>query len=153
MASAQTLPMRVVVDSREQAPWSFNGAPVYEGTVVVQGSLSVGDYSIAGLEHLVAVERKGWQDWISCLGRERDRFVRELERARGLECFAVVVEGRFEDMARPRLQGHAQRAQRMPIAGQLRVPSQGARALRGKQGRRAVCRLVHPAPVPAGQAP
>lgn len=99
MGSTQTLPMRVVVDTREQAPYDFAGASCYAGTTVEQGSLSTGDYSIRGLEHLVAVERKGWQDWIACLGRERDRFVRELERGRGLECFAVVVEGRFEDMA------------------------------------------------------
>ena len=99
MASAQTIPMRVVVDTREQAPYDFAGASCYAGTTTVAGTLSVGDYSIAGLEHLCAVERKGWQDWIACLGRERDRFVRELERARALECFAVVVEGRFEDMA------------------------------------------------------
>lgn len=100
MGSAQTFPMRVVVDTREQAPYDFAGASCYAGTTVEPGTLSVGDYSIRGLEHLCAVERKGWQDWIMCLGRERERFVRELEKARALECFAVVVEGRFEDMAR-----------------------------------------------------
>ena len=71
MASPQTLPMRVVVDTREQCAYDFAGASCYAGTTVEQRSLSTGDYSLRGLEHLVAVERKGWQDWISCLGRER----------------------------------------------------------------------------------
>lgn len=99
MASPQTLPMRVVVDTREQAPYDFAGASCYAGTVVEQGSLSTGDYSIRGLEHLCAVERKSLPDFVACLGRERERFVRELERGRGMECFAVVVEGDFASLA------------------------------------------------------
>jgi len=99
MASPQTVPMRVVVDTREQAPWSFNGAAVYEGTTVVQGSLQCGDYSLAGFEGLVACERKSLPDLVACLGRERPRFERELERARGLDAFAVVVEGSWQELA------------------------------------------------------
>lgn len=99
MPSPQTVPMRVVCDTREQAPYSFAGASCYAGTTVEPGSLSTGDYSLKGLEHLVAVERKSLPDFVACLGRERDRFVRELERGRGLECFAVVVEGDFASLA------------------------------------------------------
>lgn len=99
MASPAPQPLRVVVDTREQAPYDFAGASCYAGTVVEQGSLSTGDYSLKGLEHLVAVERKSLPDFVACLGRERDRFVRELERGRGLECFAVVVEGDFASLA------------------------------------------------------
>ena len=99
MGSTQTLPMRVVVDTREQAPWRFDSAPVYEGTVVVQGSLQSGDYSLEGFEGLVACERKSLPDLVQCLGRERPRFARELERARGLDAFAVVVEGSWQELA------------------------------------------------------
>ena len=49
--------MRVIVDSREQAPFPFRG-PRYEGVTVEVGTLSVGDYSLAGLADKVAVERK-----------------------------------------------------------------------------------------------
>ena len=111
MASAQTFPLRVVVDSREQAPWSFTGASVYEGTQVVQGSLQSGDYSLEGFEHLVACERKSLPDLVACLGRERPRFARELERARGLDAFCVVVEGSWQELAqgqyRSQLQPHS----------------------------------------------
>lgn len=41
--------MRVIVDSREQAPFPFRG-PRYEGVTVEVGALSVGDYSLAGQE-------------------------------------------------------------------------------------------------------
>lgn len=126
MGSTQTLPMRVVCDSREQAPYDFVGAACYAGTTVEQGTLSTGDYSLKGLEHLCAVERKGWQDWIMCLGRERSRFVKELERGRGLECFAVVVEGRFEDMAhhdyRGMLNAHSACQSLCAFMARLRVP-------------------------------
>ena len=111
MGSTQTLPMRVVVDTREQAPYDFAGAPVYAGTSVVQGSLQSGDYSIAGFEDMVACERKSLPDLVQCLGRERPRFARELERARGLEAFCVVVEGTFYELAhgdyRSQLNPHA----------------------------------------------
>ena len=75
MASPQTFPMRVVVDSREQAPYDFAGASCYAGTTVEQGTLSTGDYAPKGLEHLCAVERKSLPDFVACLGRERARFV------------------------------------------------------------------------------
>lgn len=40
--------MRIIQDSREQAPYAFAG-PRYEGVEVEAGTLTVGDYSLAGL--------------------------------------------------------------------------------------------------------
>ena len=126
MGSTQTMPMRVVVDTREQAPYDFAGASCYAGTTVEQGSLPTGDYAIRGLEHLVAVERKSLPDFVACLGRERDRFVRELERGRGLECFAVVVEGDFASLAhhdyRGQLDAHSACQSVASFVARLRVP-------------------------------
>lgn len=126
MASPQTLPMRVVVDTREQAPWSFNGAAVYEGTTVVQGSLQSGDYSLEGFEGLVACERKSLPDLVQCLGRERPRFARELERARGLDAFAVVVEGSWQELAqgqyRSMLNPHSACQSIAAFMARMRVP-------------------------------
>jgi ERCC4-type nuclease len=118
--------MRVVVDTREQAPYDFAGASCYAGTVVEQGSLSTGDYSLKGLEHLCAVERKSLPDFVACLGRERDRFVKELERGRGMECFAVVVEGDFASLAhhdyRGQLDAHSACQSVASFVARLRVP-------------------------------
>ena len=91
--------VKIIVDTREQAPFSFSG-DVYRGAVVTTGTLDTGDYSLAGLSDKVAVERKSVPDLVACLGRERERFERELLRARALESFAVVVEGTWEELAR-----------------------------------------------------
>ena len=48
--------MLIVVDSREQCPFPF--AHERYGAKTKQGALTVGDYSLAGLEDKVAVERK-----------------------------------------------------------------------------------------------
>jgi ERCC4-type nuclease len=88
--------MQIVVDSREQAPFPFEG---YD-TEVIQGSLQSGDYSLCGLEPLVTVERKSLADLVMCLGRERQRFERELERLRSFEAAAVVIESPIEALVR-----------------------------------------------------
>jgi len=102
--------MRILIDSREQAPFGFKGE-VYAGTICEVGALQSGDYSLCGLADKVAVERKSLADLVACLGRERDRFERELQRAQGLEAFLVVVEAPFEDLAkgnyRSKLSPHA----------------------------------------------
>ena len=67
----------VIIDSREQAPLAFANLPSEVGT------LDTGDYSIRGLEHLVAVERKSLDDLLGIVGRDRQRFRRELQRLRG----------------------------------------------------------------------
>ena len=87
--------MKIIVDSREQAPFSFAGYPVE----VAQGALATGDYSLAGFADRVAVERKSLGDLIGCLTHDRDRFTRELERLRGYESAAVVVEAGFDELA------------------------------------------------------
>ena len=86
--------MRILVDQREQCPFFFEGYDVE----VVPGTLQAGDYSIPGLESLVAVERKSLPDLVACLGNERDRFKRELERLRGYESVVVVVEAPERDL-------------------------------------------------------
>ena len=90
--------MRIIVDSREQRPFTFK-APCYAGTVTLRGKLSTGDYSLPMLESRIAIERKSMDDLAMCLGRERSRFERELARAAGLDAFAVVVEGSWIDLA------------------------------------------------------
>ncbi len=88
--------MKIVIDSREQYPFPFSD---YDAEIV-PGTLQAGDYSVLGLEPLVAVERKSLPDLVQCLGRERDRFERELERLRGYESAAVVVESPIEALVR-----------------------------------------------------
>lgn len=116
--------VKVIIDSREQAPFAFQGE-VYAGTICEVGALQSGDYSLGGLIDRVAVERKSLPDLVACLGRERDRFERELQRARGLDAFLVVVEAPFEDLAkgnyRSQLRPHAACQSVMAFAARYRV--------------------------------
>jgi len=90
--------MKIIADSREQQPFPFHQEK-YAGVEVVQGGLDTGDYSLAGLTDRVAVERKSLPDLVLCLGRERERFEREIQRAAALDAFAVVVESSWAELA------------------------------------------------------
>ena len=90
--------MKIIIDSREQAPFPF-AHEKYDGTVVEVGALDTGDYSLAGLADRVAVERKSLPDLVACLGRERERFERELQRAAALDAFCVTIESPWADLA------------------------------------------------------
>lgn len=85
--------MTILVDTREQRPYEYPGA--------VTRTLRSGDYSIEGMEHLVAVERKTKPDAYSSLGRWRDRFERECSRLSGYQYAAIVVESTLPDFLLP----------------------------------------------------
>ena len=87
--------LRVLVDSREKRPYDFAGY----GCTCEKSGLKIGDYSVAGLEDSLAIERKALDDLIACTIDSRSRFVRELVKARGLKCFAVVVEASLQAVA------------------------------------------------------
>jgi DNA excision repair protein ERCC-4 len=99
----------VKTDTREQTPYTFEGigwdktdggGPGKTLTIeTVRGTLASGDYSLAGYERRVAVERKSLADWYGTLGKGRDRFERELERLRSYDFAAVVIEASLAEMA------------------------------------------------------
>ncbi|MBN2563135.1 MAG: ERCC4 domain-containing protein [Phycisphaerae bacterium] len=76
----------VIIDTREQDPLTFANLPSERAT------LDTGDYSILGLERLIAVERKTLTDLLACCGRDRERFRRELQRLRAYRFRLLVVE-------------------------------------------------------------
>jgi len=88
--------MKVIVDTREQHPLKFSNSNIIEGTVIRK--LDVGDYSIEGLEDKIAIERKSPQDLFGTLGKGHKRFKAELERAKSLDYFGIVVEAPFLDV-------------------------------------------------------
>lgn len=94
-----TCPFTVVIDSREQAPYSFTGLAAdadkdYKPLVVPTtiAGLATGDYSIAGFESRISVERKSLSDLFSTLGQGRERFEREFHRLNEMEFAALVIE-------------------------------------------------------------
>lgn len=117
--------MRIIQDSREQSPYVFQ-AQRYEGVMVAVGTLQTGDYSLTGLQDKVAVERKELSDLVLCLGRERERFERELQRGAALDAFAVVVEASWADLAggnfRSKLNPHAACQSVLAFMSRYRTP-------------------------------
>lgn len=82
-----------VVDTREQRPVSFQ-----KMKSVVKG-LKTGDYSVVGLEDYVTIERKADIDeFVSCVGGERSRFDREIQRMKPYPVKAIVVGCTFQDL-------------------------------------------------------
>lgn len=100
--------MNLLIDTREQSPFLFSG---YDCNIIF-GTVTTGDYSLVGLDSRCAVERKSLDDLLGCLtGAGRERFERELQRAKGLDAFAVVVEASMQDMAE-----HKYRSKMLPHA-------------------------------------
>jgi ERCC4-type nuclease len=61
---------------------------------VIRAALYSGDYSVAGLEAVFAVERKSIADLVSCCaGANRARFENELHRLRGFRFKRLLVIG------------------------------------------------------------
>lgn len=76
----------ILIDSREKKPADVSPMKSLRAT------LPSADYTVLGLENFVAIERKSLQDFIQCVGRERERFEREIQRLRAFEVSAVVIE-------------------------------------------------------------
>lgn len=94
----------VIVDTREQAPYSFagltcdasdGGGPLTVPTV--RGTLASGDYSLVGYAG-IAIERKSIADLYGTIGQGRERFERELVRLNELDFAAVVIEASFPEI-------------------------------------------------------
>lgn len=98
-------PAAVLVDTREQLPYSFAGIPadVTAGGGVWQVATQVmtlasGDYSLDGYATRVAVERKSIADLFGTVGQGRERFIRELERLNEMAFAAVIVEAEWSEI-------------------------------------------------------
>lgn len=84
--------LHIIVDTREQAPWSF---PV-EKVVSCRGTLKTGDYALSGDEGF-AVERKSLDDFLGTISIGWDRFLREIERMSDYPAKVVIVESDFRN--------------------------------------------------------
>lgn len=89
----ETKPFNIIIDSREQHPLTFRKSSTLNETIIRK--LDVGDYSIEGYENNISIERKSPQDLFGTLGQGHKRFKAELERAKELDYFGIVVEAPF----------------------------------------------------------
>jgi DNA excision repair protein ERCC-4 len=119
MAKQTQSPFGVVIDTREQLPYTFTA--IHADAVVGGGvihvpirhlALHAGDYSIDGYVRMVTVERKTLSDLAGTLTRGRKRFTAEMERLREYDAAWVVIEGSLTDIFRG-----------LPLASQVRPKS------------------------------
>ncbi len=83
----------IIIDTREQDP-----LPIRRFKVRRFG-LQSGDYSAAGLEDQIAIERKSISDLVGCcMGENRERFERELHRLRGFRFKRLLIVGSRVDI-------------------------------------------------------
>ena len=61
-------------------------------------TLTTGDYSLRGLESVVAIERKSLSDLVSCVGGERERFDKEVQRLLAYPVRCLVVEASWTEI-------------------------------------------------------
>ena len=81
--------LTAIIDTREQTPLDL--APLK----MVRGTLATGDYSLAGLENVVSIERKSLPDLLACIGGERERFDKEVMRLVAYPVRCLVVESEW----------------------------------------------------------
>lgn len=93
----------IVVDSREQMPFTFDPSRFS----VVRRALPAGDYSLDGFEQVIAIERKSLEDYVGSVVQARKRFGRELAVLAGYEFSCVVVEATLDDVLEHRYRSAA----------------------------------------------
>ena len=81
-----------IIDTREQVPLDL--APL----AVEGGTLPTGDYSVKGLESIIAIERKSLSDLLGCIGQDRERFDREVMRLLAYPVRAIVIEATWPEV-------------------------------------------------------
>lgn len=91
----------VLVDSREQTPLCLfaNHPNWFCGERKV--ALKTGDYSMEGMEGVLALERKSMADAISSTIADRERFINSCARLQEFRWKALLIEASYEDMKTP----------------------------------------------------
>ena len=88
----------ILVDTREQQPWAlFANHRNWIGGEV-RAVLKCGDYSVRGMEGLLALERKSLADLVDCTITNRARFLACCRRLAKLRWKAILVEATYEDI-------------------------------------------------------
>jgi ERCC4-type nuclease len=84
--------IKIVIDSNEAShgrTWTFPR----DIPTTVQSLLKYGcDYALKGQVGIVGVERKSWNDYVKCLGKDLPRFKKQLAKLRRNKYCALIVE-------------------------------------------------------------
>ncbi len=91
----------VLVDTREQMPWCLlDNHPNWIGGEK-RVALAACDYSVEGMQDVLAIERKSMPDAIRSITADRARFIRSCARLAQFRWKAILIEATYEDMKSP----------------------------------------------------
>jgi len=107
----------VVIDTREQRPFDLGRFNNWIGGVEVD-TVKHGDYTVRGMEHLLALERKSLEDLVGTLTQRREQFLRLCESLATYRHRAIIIEASLEDVKSPYPSGYTT-AHPNGIAGSL----------------------------------
>lgn len=98
MARKEYRQFKIIRDTREKKGngWNFRASANCLGMELKK--LDTGDYSIEGYEHLIMIERKSIADLWMSLTSERERFIREMDRAKLIPGRYLIIEGTLRDV-------------------------------------------------------
>ncbi len=96
----QILKPVVLVDTRERDPFDLSDFPNWIGGER-RKKLGAGDYSVEGMESMLALERKTLSDLITTVMQYRPRFFRMCERPARCRWKALLIEASYEDVKYP----------------------------------------------------
>jgi ERCC4-type nuclease len=88
----------VVIDTCEQEPFPLyaNHSNWIDGET--RSDLETGNYTVQGMEHLLALERKSLADIFECTVKYRVGFIAECERLSHFRWKTILIESTFEDV-------------------------------------------------------
>ena len=91
-------PYKIIRDTREKKGhgWYFRATAECDGMDVKK--LDTGDYSIEGYEDMIMVERKSISDLWNSLLQGRERFMKEMDRAKEIPARYLIIEGTMKDV-------------------------------------------------------
>ena len=89
-----------LVDTREQDPLPLlaNHPNWFSGER--RATLRTGDYTVEGMERLLALERKSLSDLVSCTVSHRRLFLNQCDRLAKFKWKAILIEATYEDVKR-----------------------------------------------------
>jgi DNA excision repair protein ERCC-4 len=90
----------IVIDSAEHMGYKFDRFPNwFAGTITKR--LPVGDYTILGMEHEIAIERKTIIDLVSSVIQKRGDFIEKCHRMKEFKKRCLVIEGSLSALKSP----------------------------------------------------
>jgi ERCC4-type nuclease len=108
----------VLIDTREQLPYSFDAYGNWIGGTALT-TLNTGDYSIQGMQDLIALERKTLNDVVRSLMADRGRFLRMIDRMGSFKYKCLLIEASRQEVKSPYQFADAVKAHPNGVVGSL----------------------------------